>query len=87
MKYPHLQVDSILAGLQDRVVESAQWFALGYFGRSWTSLNATMFSTIAEDGVTPSWITPMDTCADWDYNYGNNVRPLSASYSKVQSKC
>ncbi|RDX57456.1 phosphoglycerate mutase-like protein [Lentinus brumalis] len=73
LKYPHLQVDSILAGLQDRVVESSQWFALGYFGRSWTSLNATMFSTIAEDGVTPSWITPMDTCADWDYNYGNNA--------------
>ncbi|RPD61200.1 phosphoglycerate mutase-like protein [Lentinus tigrinus ALCF2SS1-7] len=73
LKYPHLQVDSILAGLQDRVVESAQWFALGYFGRSWASLNTTMFSTIAEDAVTQSWITPMDTCKDWQYAYGNNA--------------
>ena len=74
LKYPTLQADSVLAGLQDRVVESAQWFALGYFGRSWASLNATMFSTIAEDSVTESWITPMDTCEDWEYSYGNNVR-------------
>ena len=64
----------MLAGLQDRVVESAQWFALGYFGRGWASLNATAFSVIAEDEVTVSWITPMDTCKKWDYNYGNNVR-------------
>ena len=32
-----------------------------------------MFSTIAEDSVTESWITPMDTCAKWDYNFGNNA--------------
>ena len=57
-----------------QVIESAQWFALGYFGRSWASLNGTMFSTIAEDSVTESWITPMDTCEDWEYSYGNNVR-------------
>ena len=74
MKYPHLQANSILAGNQDRVVESAQWFAQGYFGRSWAALNATEFSTIAEDSVTPSWITPMNTCENWQYDYGNNVR-------------
>ena len=78
LKYPNLQADSVLAGLQDRVVESAQWFAQGYFGRSWTDLNATEFATIAEDSVTPSWITPMNTCKSWQYAYGNNVRPFSS---------
>ncbi|KAI0366123.1 phosphoglycerate mutase-like protein [Pilatotrama ljubarskyi] len=73
LKYPTLEVDGILAGLQDRVVESAQWFAQGYFGRAWTALNSTMFSTIGEDAKTPSWITPMDTCADWQYDFGNNA--------------
>ena len=58
-----------------QVIESAQWFANGYFGRSWGSMNATAFNTIAENGTTISYITPMDTCAKWDYNYGNNVRP------------
>ena len=55
-------------------MESAQWFAQGYFGRSWAALNATEFFTIAEDSVTPSWITPMNTCKNWQYDYGNNVR-------------
>jgi acid phosphatase len=49
----------VLAGKQDRVIESAQWFAQGYFGRNWATLNAIAFSTINEDTVTPSWITPM----------------------------
>ena len=73
MKYPHLRATSLLAGGQDRVLESAQWFANGYWGRAWGSLNATAFTTIAEDGKTVSWITPMDTCAKWDYNFGNNA--------------
>ncbi|PIL35733.1 hypothetical protein GSI_02463 [Ganoderma sinense ZZ0214-1] len=73
LKYPQLQANSILAGLQDRVVESAQWFAQGYFGRSWATLNATEFSTIAENSATPSWITPMNTCKNWQYAYGNNA--------------
>ncbi|KAI0768162.1 phosphoglycerate mutase-like protein [Trametes elegans] len=73
LKYPQLQANAILAGLQDRVVESAQWFAQGYFGRDWPTLNATAFSTIAEDNATVSWITPMDTCANWEYAYGNNA--------------
>ena len=77
LKYAHLEADSVLAGLQDRVVESAQWFALGYFGREWASLNATAFEVIAEDEVTVSWITPMDTCKNWKYAYGNDVRGLS----------
>jgi hypothetical protein len=64
LRYPHLNATHVLAGGQDRVIgayvhqlegkcadhgaESAQWFANGYFGRSWSSLNATAFSTIAE---------------------------------------
>lgn len=59
--------------MHDEVIESAQWFAQGYFGRAWQNLNTSAFSTINEDNVTVSWITPMDTCAKWDANYGNNV--------------
>ncbi|KAH8099980.1 phosphoglycerate mutase-like protein, partial [Cristinia sonorae] len=73
LTYPHLEATTILAGFQDRVIESSQWFAQGYFGRSWATLNATAFSTIAENNVTASWITPMNTCHKWDYNYGNNA--------------
>ncbi|THH13821.1 hypothetical protein EUX98_g9679 [Antrodiella citrinella] len=73
LRYPQLEVTSVLAGNQDRVLESAQWFAQGYFGRSWAGLNASEFSTINEDNVTASWITPMNTCKKWDYNFGNNA--------------
>ncbi|KAH7911681.1 phosphoglycerate mutase-like protein [Hygrophoropsis aurantiaca] len=69
LKYPHLHTNNILAGDQDRVIESAQWFALGYFGR-YPHVN---FTTMPEDSRTVSWITPMDTCVRWDYNYGNNA--------------
>jgi acid phosphatase len=48
-------------------------FANGYFGRSWGSLNTTAFATIAEDSTTLSWITPTNTCARWDYDFGNNA--------------
>ncbi|KAH9856567.1 phosphoglycerate mutase-like protein [Lenzites betulinus] len=73
LKYPNLVADGILAGLQDRVVESAQWFAQGYYGRAWAALNTTAFSTLGEDAKTISWITPMDTCAKWQYAFGNNA--------------
>ncbi|KAF7971067.1 hypothetical protein HWV62_22123 [Athelia sp. TMB] len=73
LKYPHLLGTSILAGNQDRVIESAQWFANGYFGRSWGDMNATAFSTIGENSTTVSWITAMDDCALWDYDYGGNA--------------
>ncbi|TCD65148.1 acid phosphatase pho5 [Steccherinum ochraceum] len=73
LNYPQLNATTILAGLQDRVVESAQWWAQGYFGRAWAGLNATAFSTIPENNVTASWITPMNTCKKWDYNFGNNA--------------
>lgn len=67
LKYPDLNATTVLAGDQDRVVESAQWFSMGYFGRDWFTLQDTMFETIPEDEVTISWITPMDTCANWSY--------------------
>ncbi|KAL0948620.1 hypothetical protein HGRIS_010429 [Hohenbuehelia grisea] len=73
LKYPHLIADSVLAGDQDRVIESAQWFAQGYFGRTWTNISSAAFSTIAEDNVTISWITPMDTCPKWQYAFGGNA--------------
>jgi acid phosphatase len=65
LRYPHLNATSVLAGDQDRVIESAQWFAQGYFGRAWQGLNATAFSKIGENNLTVSWITPMKTCGAW----------------------
>ncbi|KAG7451310.1 phosphoglycerate mutase-like protein [Guyanagaster necrorhizus] len=56
-----------------QVVESAQWFSQGYFGREWAELKSRVFSTIPEDEVTISWITPMDTCAKWAYSYGGDA--------------
>ncbi|KAH7926093.1 phosphoglycerate mutase-like protein [Leucogyrophana mollusca] len=73
LEYPHLHTDTILAGAQDRVIESAQWFGLAYFGRYFHNTSAINFTTIPEDSNTVSWITPMDTCALWDYDYGNNA--------------
>ncbi|KAF9041054.1 phosphoglycerate mutase-like protein [Hymenopellis radicata] len=73
LRYPDLEATTVLAGLQDRVVESAQWFAAGYFGRDWATLQDSIFSTIPEDEVTISWITPMDTCANWEYSYGGDA--------------
>ena len=70
----------------NQVVESAQWFAQGYFGRSWITLNATLFSTIPEDNVTQSWITPSNTCKNWQYAFGNNVRLYCFSFTLLYSK-
>ncbi|KAH8651089.1 histidine phosphatase superfamily [Xylariales sp. PMI_506] len=71
LKYPDLYTDVVLVGNQDRVVESAQWFMDGYYGRSVNS-TATM-NLINEDDETVSWITAMDTCTDWDYDDGNDL--------------
>ncbi|KAJ8519066.1 hypothetical protein ONZ45_g3959 [Pleurotus djamor] len=73
LNYPHLKVDNVLAGDQDRVIESAQWFSQGYFGRTWNNLSSSVFSTIPEDNVTVSWITPMDTCRNWQYAFGGDA--------------
>ncbi|KAJ6532022.1 phosphoglycerate mutase-like protein [Mycena capillaripes] len=73
LRYPNLVATSVLAGNQDRVVESAQWFSQGFFGRDWPGLEANMFKLINEDLVTISWITPMDTCPKWQYAYGQNA--------------
>ncbi|KAK7463400.1 hypothetical protein VKT23_006755 [Stygiomarasmius scandens] len=73
LRYPALEATSVLAGDQDRVVESARWFAMGYFGREWAALEHEIFSTIPEDETTISWITPMDTCANWSYSYGSGA--------------
>ncbi|KAI0125375.1 histidine phosphatase superfamily [Xylariales sp. AK1849] len=69
LKYPGLYTDVVLAGDQDRVVESATWFMDGYYGRAANS-TATL-NRIAEDEETISWITPTDTCANWSYSYGS----------------
>ncbi|KAF4571614.1 acid phosphatase pho5 [Pleurotus pulmonarius] len=73
LRYQHLTADAILAGDQDRVIESAQWFGQGYFGRNWPEISGNAFSTILEDNVTVSWITPMDTCPKWQYAFGGDA--------------
>ncbi|KAJ7679018.1 phosphoglycerate mutase-like protein [Mycena polygramma] len=72
LRYPNLGATSVLAGNQDRVIESAQWFSQGFFGRDWAGLQANTFKLINEDAVTISWITPMNTCPKWQYAYGQN---------------
>ncbi|KAJ7170878.1 phosphoglycerate mutase-like protein [Mycena crocata] len=73
LRYPDLAATNVLAGNQDRVVESAQWFSQGFFGRYWPSTEADIFELIEEDLVTVSWITPMDTCPQWKYAYGQSA--------------
>ncbi|CAJ2505129.1 Uu.00g125230.m01.CDS01 [Anthostomella pinea] len=71
LQYPTLYTVEVLAGDQDRVVESAVWFMDGYYGRAANS-TATLH-TIAEDNATVSWITSMDTCASWSYASGGDI--------------
>ena len=71
LAYPSLYTDTVLAGGQDRVVESAQWFAQGYYGR-YANETATL-DVIGENNATISWITPMDRCDTWEYSSGNDL--------------
>jgi acid phosphatase len=71
LDYPSLYTDSVLAGDQDRVVESAQWFMDGYYGRY--ARDVAVLNKIAEDNLTTSWITPMDICQTWEYSSGNDL--------------
>ncbi|KAL7411861.1 histidine phosphatase superfamily [Mrakia frigida] len=68
LSYPHLTTDVLLAGYQDRVVESAEWFQMGYFGQTWA--NDSTLNFILEDKYTYSYITPMNNCSLWQYAYG-----------------
>ncbi|KAK4985628.1 hypothetical protein LTR50_005828 [Elasticomyces elasticus] len=71
LRYPQLYTNELLAGGQDRVVESAQWFANGYYGRY--ANETAKLNIIGENNKTISWITPMDTCANWSYSSGNDL--------------
>lgn len=71
LEYPSLYTDTLLAGGQDRVVESAQWFAAGYYGR-YANETATL-DVIGENNETISWITSTDTCDSWEYSSGNDL--------------
>lgn len=68
---PQLYTTALLAGGQDRVVESAQWFALGYYGRD-ANATATL-DVLGENADTVSWITPTDTCEGWEYASGSDL--------------
>lgn len=71
LDYPQLDTKVLLAGGQDRVVESAQWFAAGYGGRSYnTSLT---LNVIGENKATVSWITSTYACKAWSYGSGGKL--------------
>jgi acid phosphatase len=77
LKYPHLTTSEILSSDSDRVVESARWFALGFFG-----LDADVrISTVSDTDVPVSWITPAPgpACPNFDYSYG---RQATLTWSK-----
>ncbi|KAJ8594145.1 phosphoglycerate mutase-like protein [Rhizopogon salebrosus TDB-379] len=77
LKYPHLTTGEILSSDSDRVVESARWFALGFFG-----LDADVrISTVSDTDVPVSWITPAPgpACPNFDYSYG---RQATLTWSK-----
>ncbi|KAK8105476.1 Phosphoglycerate mutase-like protein [Apiospora kogelbergensis] len=65
-RYPQLSASRVLVGDQERVVASARSFMESYFANS----TAAELDLIAEDNKTVSWITPMDTCAAWQYSLG-----------------
>ncbi|SJX66650.1 related to Thiamine-repressible acid phosphatase precursor [Sporisorium reilianum f. sp. reilianum] len=68
LDYPKHNTTLFLAGQQDRVVESAQWFAAGYLGKDY---NATgKLDVISESLGVKSYITPMETCHNWTYSSG-----------------
>jgi len=68
LDYPQLSTNTFLVGNQDRVVETAQWYIDGYVGR-YANFDQQI-QLIGEDSATVSWITPIDTCANWTYNSG-----------------
>lgn len=72
LQYPDLYTTELLAGGQDRVVESAQWFALGYFGRD--ANKTTTLEVIGENRDTLSFITPAYKCDAWTYSSGTALR-------------
>ncbi|KAI0886755.1 phosphoglycerate mutase-like protein [Annulohypoxylon maeteangense] len=69
LHYPDLYTEAdVLAGEEDRVVESARWFMDGYYGRD-SNATATL-SVVGENDDTVSWITPHYTCEKWDEGFG-----------------
>ncbi|KAI2464908.1 phosphoglycerate mutase-like protein [Annulohypoxylon bovei var. microspora] len=71
LHYPDLYTETkVLAGDEDRVVESARWFMDGYYGRD--SNSTATLSVVGENDDTISWITPQYTCQKWDSNLGED---------------
>jgi acid phosphatase len=62
LRYPNLNANVILASGEDRVIESAQWFGAGYFGRDF---NPSSVAVLPEDNTTISYLTPQETCPKW----------------------
>ncbi|KAI2603423.1 phosphoglycerate mutase-like protein [Hypoxylon fragiforme] len=74
LHHPSLYTDShVVAGDEDRVVESARWFMDGYYGRA---SNATASLRVVGEGAdTVSWITPHASCPRWSERLGEDVLP------------
>ncbi|OTA98082.1 hypothetical protein M426DRAFT_77165 [Hypoxylon sp. CI-4A] len=72
LRYADLYTESgdVLAGDEDRVVESARWFMDGYYGRD--SNSSADLTPVGEDEETVSWITPHYSCPKWDSSFGED---------------
>ncbi|CED84121.1 Multiple inositol polyphosphate phosphatase [Phaffia rhodozyma] len=68
LTYPQFSTSLLLSSPQDRVLESAKWFQMGYNGRNYANQSkiVPLTSTVAPI----SWIRPSDTCSLWKYDYG-----------------
>ncbi|KAG1756698.1 phosphoglycerate mutase-like protein [Suillus paluster] len=77
LKYPHLTTDVVLSSDSDRVVESAHWFALGFFGLD----PDVRIITVGDTDDPVSWITPAPgpACPKFDYSFG---RQATLTWSK-----
>lgn len=77
LNYPHLTTNVILSSDSGRVVESARWFALGFFGLDPDVRIVTVNNT--DDPV--SWITPAPgpACPKFNYSFG---RQATLTWSK-----
>ncbi|KAG1875199.1 phosphoglycerate mutase-like protein [Suillus tomentosus] len=82
LKYPHLTTDTILSSDSSRVVESARWFALGFFGLD----PDVRIVTVNNKDDPVSWITPAPgpACPKFNYSFGQQAtRTWSKHYLPV----
>ncbi|OLL25258.1 Acid phosphatase [Neolecta irregularis DAH-3] len=59
---------TVVVGEKDRVIESAEWFRYGFFGKSVMDSSSSLL--IPEENSVLSYITPSFSCPKWSYTDG-----------------